>query len=157
MTGFSRSRFLAVVADAPLVSIDLVVRDRDGRVLVGRRVNEPAKGTWFVPGGRIWKGETLDAAFERIAGAELGPGAWSRGGSSLMGAYTHIYPTNFAQVPGIGTHYVVLAHLVEVARALELPEDQHSEYLWLAHGQSPPSGEVHPNTAVYLDELHAGS
>jgi hypothetical protein len=64
--------FLEVVRNAPLVSIDLIVRDHDGRILVGRRVNQPAKGTWFVPGGSIRKGETLARALARISDAELG-------------------------------------------------------------------------------------
>ena len=33
-----------VVRRAPMVSIDLVIEDGRGRVLVGMRVNEPAKG-----------------------------------------------------------------------------------------------------------------
>ncbi|MGF1667032.1 MAG: GDP-mannose mannosyl hydrolase [Acidimicrobiia bacterium] len=157
MSGFSRSAFLAVVARTPLVSIDLVARDRDGRILVGRRVNEPARGTWFVPGGRIWKGETLDVAFVRIARSELGAGDWSRDRAPLLGTYTHIYPTNFADVPGIETHYVVLAHRVDVVAPPDLPEEQHSEYLWLRPGELPPVGAIHPNTAVYLDELADGT
>ncbi len=156
MSAFSRAAFLGVVAHTPLVSIDLVVRDPAGRILVGRRVNEPARGTWFVPGGRIWKGETLDVAFRRIATAELGPGEWRRDRAPLMGTYTHLYPTNFADVPGIETHYVVLAHLVDVATQPDLPEDQHSEYLWLLPGERPPIGEAHANTTVYFDRLADG-
>lgn len=150
-----RDTSLTVVANAPLVSIDLVVRDTNGKVLVGLRTNEPAKGTWFVPGGRIWKDETLDEAFERIARVELGPGDWNRSTSQLMGAYTHRYPTNFAGVAGIGTHYVVLAHLVDVEHLADLPSDQHSSYLWLDHTdlREPPPGGIHDNTAVYLREL----
>ena len=45
-----RSRFLEVVRDSPLVSIDLVVRDDAGRALLGYRVNAPARNTWFVSG-----------------------------------------------------------------------------------------------------------
>jgi colanic acid biosynthesis protein WcaH len=156
MSTFSRSAFLQVVDRTPLVSIDLVVRDGTGRILVGRRVNEPARGTWFVPGGRIWKGEALEVAFQRIATVELGPGEWQRDRAQLMGTYTHLYPTNFADVPGIETHYVVLAHLVDVTTPPDLPEDQHSEYLWLLPGERPPIGEIHANTIVYFDELSGG-
>ena len=67
-----RQEFLAVVKTTPLVSLDLLVQDRQGRVLLGMRKNEPARGFWFVPGGRIMKDEALAAAFERILDAELG-------------------------------------------------------------------------------------
>jgi hypothetical protein len=40
---------------APLVSIDLIIRDNADRVLLGLRNNEPAKGYFFVPGGIILK------------------------------------------------------------------------------------------------------
>jgi len=70
--GLSDDQLLAVIERAPLVSIDLVLRDADGRILLGRRNHEPAKDTWFVPGGRIQQGESLDGAFARIAQAELG-------------------------------------------------------------------------------------
>jgi colanic acid biosynthesis protein WcaH len=154
-SGSDEDVFLTVVANAPLVSIDLLVRNGAGKVLVGRRTNEPAKGTWFVPGGRIWKDETLEEAFSRIATAELGPGNWKRSNSVFMGAYTHLYPTNFAEVPGIGTHYVVLAHLLEAGDLDDLPTDQHSAYLWVDHRdlEHPPRGGIHENTARYLREL----
>jgi colanic acid biosynthesis protein WcaH len=35
------------------VSIDLIVRDADGRVLLGLRNNRPARDWWFVPGGIV--------------------------------------------------------------------------------------------------------
>jgi colanic acid biosynthesis protein WcaH len=34
-----QARFLSIVEHTPLVSIDLIVRNGDGEVLVGRRVN----------------------------------------------------------------------------------------------------------------------
>ena len=67
-----RESFLEVVRLTPLISIDLVVRDPRGCLLLGLRNNRPAKDCWFVPGGRICKDERLDEAFRRIAHEELG-------------------------------------------------------------------------------------
>jgi colanic acid biosynthesis protein WcaH len=47
--------FKTIARNAPLISIDLIIRDASGRVLVGMRTNEPAKGFYFVPGGAIRK------------------------------------------------------------------------------------------------------
>jgi colanic acid biosynthesis protein WcaH len=55
-----------VIRLAPLVSIDLIIRDGANRVLLGLRNNEPAKGYFFVPGGIILKDEPLADAFTRI-------------------------------------------------------------------------------------------
>ena len=67
-----RETFDLVVRHAPLVSFDLLVRDAQRRLLVGRRLNRPAQATWFVPGGRIKKDERLAVAFRCITRAELG-------------------------------------------------------------------------------------
>lgn len=55
----SGDTFRMVVASAPLVSIDLVVENSAGELLLGERLNRPAQGFWFVPGGRVQKNETL--------------------------------------------------------------------------------------------------
>lgn len=44
---FAEEEFLEIVARTPLVSIDLVARNADARLLVGHRRNEPAKGGSF--------------------------------------------------------------------------------------------------------------
>ena len=133
----------------PLVSIDLVVRDGEGRILVGLRNNEPAKDAWFVPGGRVGKGESLDKAFRRIVKQELGI-VLRREESRFLGVFEHFYETNFLQHPDLGTHYVVLAHLVEVVDAAALKmDDQHRQVRWLTPKELTADPHVHRNTKVY--------
>ncbi|WP_272641214.1 hypothetical protein [Marinomonas mediterranea] len=43
--------FLNIIDSTPLVSIDIILERSDGLFLVGKRVNKPAEGYWFVPGG----------------------------------------------------------------------------------------------------------
>src|ERR1022692_3334528 len=93
----------------PLVAIDVVVRSPEGRILVGRRRNEPAKRTFFTTGGRITKNETLAAAFRRISLAELGVEKNIKE-ARFMGVFEHFYPTNHFERDGFGTHYVTLAY-----------------------------------------------
>ena len=97
--------FLRIVDATPLVSIDLIVRNERGEVLLGQRRNRPAQHCWFVPGGRIWKNERVQEALQRIAQRELGV---ALGATRLLGAYDHIYDDNFLGAPGVNTHYVVL-------------------------------------------------
>ena len=47
--------FATVVRSAPLVAIDLIVENARGEYLFGQRINRPAQGYWFVPGGRVQK------------------------------------------------------------------------------------------------------
>ena len=39
--------FKAVIASTPLVSIDLIVMNSQGEILMGLRNNRPAQGYWF--------------------------------------------------------------------------------------------------------------
>lgn len=142
--------FAEVIRLTPLVSIDLIVRSPDGRVLVGRRKHEPARNTLFVVGSRITKNETLAGAFERIAQEELGVSLEIRR-AKFRGAYEHFYPTNRFEVEGFGTHYVVLAYEVTVALdAAALPAEQHGEYVWKTVADLLASPEVHENTKAYF-------
>jgi colanic acid biosynthesis protein WcaH len=142
-----REDFLAGVRILPLVSIDLIVRDGDGRVLVGERRNRPAQGSWFVPGGRVLKDESLDEAFRRIAGSELAFGC-ERQEARFRGVFEHHYPDN-AGDESFSTHYVVLAYELDWPQDAELPNEQHAAWRWLGMSELLSDAAVHPNTAAY--------
>ena len=72
MAFLEKSVFTTVIDSTPLVSIDLLIENTDGKILLGYRNNRPAKGYWFVPGGRIQKGESMDDAFQRLTQSEIG-------------------------------------------------------------------------------------
>lgn len=141
--------FAQVIRHAPLVAIDLILRRADGRALLGRRNFEPAKGTFFVVGGRIKKGETLAAAFRRISEKEMG---LARGleDARFKGVYEHFYEANFFEKPGFGTHYIVLAYELRLSGYPEPPTDQHGEYVWWTEAEILNSPEVHENAKAYF-------
>ncbi|WP_408344541.1 NUDIX domain-containing protein [Paraburkholderia sp. RL17-337-BIB-A] len=84
-------QFIQAVDATPLVAIDLIVPNENGSYLLGHRVNRPAQGFWFVPGGRIRKNERLDDAFRGIARDELGNACVERADADLVGVYEHLY------------------------------------------------------------------
>jgi ADP-ribose pyrophosphatase YjhB (NUDIX family) len=49
-----------------------IVRDDAGRLLLVRRANEPSRGLWSVPGGRLEPGESAPAAAAREVREETG-------------------------------------------------------------------------------------
>ena len=145
-----REEFLDVVDRAPLVSIDLAVRDAKGRVLLGKRTNEPAKGCWFVPGGRIHKNERLEAAFRRVCLDELGK-PFASSDAHFLGVFEHFYSTNFAEKPGVGTQYVVLAYELTPSGLPEtLPVDQHGEDRWFEVEELLSAELVHAHSKAYF-------
>ena len=144
---------MAVIELTPLVSIDLVIVNAQNEVLLGMRVNEPARSFWFVPGGRICKNETLSVAFQRISKTELGfPLKISQG--RLMGAYDHIYESNRFGKSGLTTHYVALGYLVRIDRDLKPVQDQqHDSFEWRKMDDVVKDDRVHANTRIYVQEL----
>jgi colanic acid biosynthesis protein WcaH len=139
-----------VIRLAPLVSIDLIIRDGANRVLLGLRNNEPAKGHFFVPGGIILKDETLAEAFSRIMQKEISQPALLDQ-ARLLGVFDHFYPTNRADDPGYGTRYVVLAHEIRLQDISRIaPDAQHSEIGWWTEADLLISDRVHANTKAYF-------
>jgi colanic acid biosynthesis protein WcaH len=104
--------FKHLVKHAPLFAIDLVVLNDKNQILLGQRKNAPAKGYWFVPGGRVFKNESLEQAFKRISKTELNVEI-ERYQTWLLGLYDHFYQDSVFD-EGIDTHYINATHLVKL-------------------------------------------
>jgi colanic acid biosynthesis protein WcaH len=141
--------FSTVIKSTPLVSIDLVVKNKLGQTLLGQRLNKPAKGFWFVPGGRILKDEALAAAFKRLTTEELGE-EFNIEQASLLGPYDHFYDDNVFG-DKFTTHYVAIAYVLVIDHELShLPVDiQHGTYQWFDIASLPGNNGVHINTKNY--------
>lgn len=148
----SKQRFSQVIESTPLVSIDLVIEDESGQILLGERLNRPAQGFWFVPGGRILKNEKLADAFVRLTTEELG-NEFDLSQAALLGPYTHLYDDNVFGNE-FSTHYVAIAYKLDVTRSeLNLPIDaQHSSYRWYDKHELLTSDKVHIHTKWYFQE-----
>jgi colanic acid biosynthesis protein WcaH len=147
----AKEAFATVVANAPLVAIDLIVQDAQGAALLGLRNNPPAKGYWFAPGGRIRKNESLDAAFARIAQDELGLHS-KRKEHVLAGVFEHFYDIDFNGTENATTHYIVLAYRLRITpETLRLPYQQHSKFQWMQPDQILLDPDVHPYTKAYFE------
>ena len=144
----SKKVFSLVIENTPLISIDLIVYNQEEKILLGKRVNEPAKGFWFVPGGRIFKDETLGTAFSRTVEAEIGLDM-QREDAEFYGLYEHFYNNNVFD-DAFSTHYVVLAHKIIVKSELKL-NNQHEEYKWFFKEELLSSENVHKYTKDYFN------
>ena len=52
-------------ASLPIPCVDAVILNTNKEVLLCHRLNKPAQGTWWFPGGRVLKGETMEDAIVR--------------------------------------------------------------------------------------------
>lgn len=150
----NNEKFLEVIDSTPLVSMDLLIEDKQGRVLLGKRLNKPAQGFWFVPGGRIRKNETLSDAIVRISKAELGVEI-TLSKALLIGVFDHIYDDNFAGAEGINTHYVAMGYQVKLSDDFQVKTDeQHSEIHWWSKDDLLQDESVHKNTKLYFQNSY---
>lgn len=145
--------FREVIAAVPLVSIDLVIDDGAGRFLMGQRIHRPAKGSWFVPGGRVRKNERLDDAFGRLCRSELGHDG-SRSTARWLGIYEHFYPDSVFGMVGDApdTHYIALAYRLTLGTVGTdtMPTDQHRQWRWWPADQALLDAEVHAMSKTYI-------
>ncbi|NDW16239.1 GDP-mannose mannosyl hydrolase [Alteromonas genovensis] len=149
MSFLSQKTFTNIIAATPLVSIDLLVENTEGQILLGYRNNRPAKGYWFVPGGRILKDESMDSAFKRLTLAELGV-VLERQQAEFLGPYEHFY-NDYVFGEGVTTHYVVLGYKllcdIDISR---LPMVQHNQYKWFDKPSMLVNDKVHQHSKWYL-------
>ena len=144
--------FKSVVANTPLISIDLIVRNPQGRILLGQRINRPAQGYWFVPGGRIRKNECLADAFVRLANEELELTSCNIQDALLLGPFEHFYTDNFFG-EDFSTHYVVLSYQINIdTLPTQLPQEQHHSYRWFSVDELLNSPSVHLHTKQYFQQ-----
>ena len=150
----------ARVRDGVIVSIDLLIQDDQDRWLLAYRKNRPAQLSWFVPGGRVRKGEGVSQAFERLVRFEFGRQlAYQR--AQFHGLYVHYYDDNRWEEPDFGTHYLVLAHKVRVDSSWEGVVDsdaalqQHHQLRWFSRSEAISDSDVHPYTKVYLSGVRS--
>lgn len=145
-----RETFRQIVAGTPLISIDLIVRNKQGQVLLGQRLNRPAQGYWFVPGGRVRKDERLADAFSRLIQEELW-GQWMLSDACFLGPFEHFYNDNFSG-GDFSTHYVVLGYEMTLHSGdlSQLPVAQHGAYRWFDLDELMQSNLVHAHTKFYF-------
>ena len=144
--------FMAVIKNTPLVSIDLCLI-YNCQILLCKRRNEPLKGTWFTPGGRIHKNETWQDALLRIAEVELGLSDIVVKDFALMGVWDHFY-NNSAIDQNTSTHYVNLPHYAEFKSKPQITlDDQHGEFKWFDLSIVSNDETYHPYMRNYASWL----
>jgi colanic acid biosynthesis protein WcaH len=123
------SSFQFIVQNTPLVSIDICLVYK-GKILLGRRNNQPLKGEWFTPGGRIFKNEPWQECIRRVVGSELGMTINDPTDFKLMGVWDHFYEISVMD-ENVSTHYVNLPHYCTLKERPKLVMDQqHNDLAW---------------------------
>lgn len=142
-------QFKIVVEHTPLISIDLITICQN-RVLLGKRVNKPAKDFYFTIGGIVRKNESFQKAQKRIAKNELGLELNTE--LKFIGVFEHFYDDSIFD--SVSTHYVNHGYLLELDKDIvNIPKEQHSEYKWFTIEKLLQSDEVHKYVKDYFIKL----
>lgn len=149
-------RFKAVLQDAVLVSLDLLIVNERNEILLGKRCNSPAKGFFFVPGGRIYKSESPETALARISRNEIGFQLDSRD-AIFHGIYHHTYSDNcFADPEICSTEYLVIASIFRLDPSrVPIHDGQHECLRFFPINTLASDPEVHEFAKDYVRDRPA--
>lgn len=124
----------------PIPCIDLVIV-RNNKLLLIKRNREPAKLQYWLPGGRIFRGESLEATAKRIAKDEVG---LSVSRLEFLGIGNLLFKEDpFGH--GCGTHTVTFIYKCYAARGTPSLDGNHIDYVWW----DGKSGKYHPYVMEY--------
>jgi len=140
--------FKIVVDSTPIISIDILVK-KDNKILLGKRVNKPAKGYFFSIGGRVRKNEAINQAMKRIANNELSIRLKSI--PKFIGVFEHFYDLSIYK--NVSTHYINLAYEYEINDFYDFkdfPKEQHNEYKWFTLNELLEDKKVHKYVKEYF-------
>jgi len=129
----------SIINCMPILCVDAVVLYQ-GKFLVMRRNFWPAEGSYWLPGGRMYKNETIIDATIRKVKDETNLNASYR-------SFLTVEETVFEKEEGLTKHTVNIVSLVDVETVEYFSfDDQHNDYKWLQKND-PMLNELSP--AVY--------
>jgi colanic acid biosynthesis protein WcaH len=99
----------------PIASVEALILI-DAALLFLKRNNEPAKGEWWFPGGRIHKGESFEQTLRREVKEETGLEIST---SKLINVYSRVFPQR---------HDITIAYLCTCKEGKIKIDKEHSEY-----------------------------
>ena len=110
----------------PILCVDVVLTHQ-GKCLLLRRLNQPAQGQWWFPGGRVLKDELIKDAAHRKSQTEVGLNAAF---SSVLAVEETIFPKNEAMKCAIHTVNVCCHMKVDNIAGLTIDKD-HNAFQWV--------------------------
>lgn len=129
-----------IVRLLPISSVEAII-SKDQSLLFMKRNNDPVKGQWWFPGGRIRKGETLGEALYREVKEETGLEVIK---SKLVNVYSRIFDER---------HDIAIAYLCKCKGDKIILNNEHSEYRYF---KSLPKS-IHPYLIQVVHDLRRKS
>jgi len=110
----------------PIVCIDGVVVNENGEYLLVKRKNEPLKGKYWIPGGRLLKNEKLEDAIKRKMNQELGVDVKVE---KLLGFFEIVFDKTSFNISR-GFHAISFVFLLRLLKHPIKLDNQSSDWKW---------------------------
>jgi len=108
----------------PIVAVELLIINSDNNVLMLKRSNEPAKDSWWIPGGRILFGESKMDAAKRLLKDECGINLLDIKEFTTVDYLVNNSTENYSQ------HIMSSVYQIKVSGFNIKIDNQSSEYSW---------------------------
>jgi colanic acid biosynthesis protein WcaH len=126
-----------ILENIPIICVDGVITNNENKILFTRRENEPAKGEWWFPGGRLLKNESLKDAIIRKVKEETNLDVFI---VSYLGFTETIFNTGPFDIP---VHTINFTYHLSL-NSYDLKIDSlHSDFIW-----SDKIDELNLNTEI---------
>lgn len=124
MKQINQELYNQIITNMPIICVDGVLTNDKGEILFLKRDNEPAKGGWWFPGGRLLKNEKLEDAIIRKVKEETNLNV-------KLNRYLGVTETIFDRGPfGIPVHTVNFTyHLFLNSDNIKI-DNLHSDFIW---------------------------
>ena len=136
----SEKQFADLVRNGPIIAVDFIIENSAGQIVLGKRLNNPAKGFYFTFGGAILKNEKITDSIERVSLNELNF-KLKRNSLTMINVFEVFSPHNFLNNSEFTTHYILLSYHYKDLQDNIVPLsshescgtyfNQHSDFLWL--------------------------
>lgn len=138
----------------PIPTIDALLFDEDGRILVGRRKSQFSNGKLNLPGGFVDPNETFEEAIHRELHEELGLSPADYSELTYAGSRVDIYTQD-----SVTKQLLAVVMFANIRHRTFKPNEEVSEYLWKLPSELTPdqmTGHAeydHIMSAVAIKEL----
>ncbi len=111
--------------DQPIVGVGAVILSQ-GKLLMEKRGNEPAKGKWSIPGGVVELGERLEDAVIRETKEETGLDVEA---PHLIDV---VYQVDLDEKGKVKYHFIIVDYLVKIKSGEPKADSDADELRWVA-------------------------
>lgn len=124
MSLIEKNLYYQILHNMPIICVDAVIVNKEGKILFLKRDNEPAKNEWWFPGGRLLKNERLEDAILRKVKEETNIDANI---DKFLGTTETIFNTGPNNIP---VHTVNFTYLLNFDLAEIKIDNLHTDFIW---------------------------